>query len=332
MKKATIKDVAREANVSIGTVSNAFHNPDVLSPITRERVIKAAESLNYFPNQNGQNLRAKETRAIGLFIASVAGAFYGVLADSMHRECVKHGYELHIYIVDQPVSIINYLAGRRVDGAVILYDAMTDALIKRIKKSGCPVVFLDKEIRHEAISSVIFDSYHEGEQAGKYLLGLGHRNLMHIYGLKDNYDSIQRFKGFRHALEEANVPFDEGNLLVGLFERDAAYHEMKRFIKEGRKLPDAVFASNDLSAIGCIEAFKDEGISVPYDVSVIGCDDIGVCELLDPPITTIHTSFERQGIIAISQLLKLLGGEEKGEIIKIEGRLIIRHSCSPRRE
>ncbi len=330
MKKATIKDVAREAGVSIATVSNAFRNQDVLHPQTREQVLSAAKRLNYIPNQNGQNLRSKETKAIGLFITSMSGSFYGVLADTMHFECVKHGYELYIYIINQPSTIINNLIGRRVDGGVILYDRMTSELMETIQSSGCPVVFLDQEMEHETISSVIFDSFREGELATQYLLSLGHRNIMHMYGLENNYDSIQRYNGFLKAMADADVDFDEDNLLYGLFERDAAYREMKRFIRAGKRLPDAIFASNDLSAIGCIEALKDEGIRVPEDVSVIGCDDIGVCELLTPAITTIHTSFENQGVIAIEQLMKLLHDQTHGRVVKIDGRLVIRNSCCAR--
>ena len=330
MKRATIKDVAAEAGVSIATVSNAFHNPEVLHKETLAQVLRAAEKLSYYANQNSQRLRQKETRAIGLFVASMAGSFYGVLADTMHWECVKHGYELYIYIVNKPETILNNIIGRRVDGAGILYDEMPEDLTRKLNQSGCPVVYLDREMRGETVSSVIFDSLHEGELAARYLISLGHRDLMHVYGLRGNFDSIRRFEGFQKALDENGLTLKAENVLMGLFERDAAYREMKHFLEKGHPLPDAVFASNDLSAIGVIEALKDENVRVPEDVSVIGCDDIGVCELLDPPITTLHTSFENQGVIAIRQLMKMLSGQKPGDILKIEGRLVIRRSCLSR--
>ena len=330
MKRVTIKQVAQEAGVSIATVSNALNNADVLHPKTKEHVLNVVERLNYIPNQNGQNLRGKETRAIGLFVPSMRGEFYGVLADSISMECRKQGYELYIYIIEQTTTILNNIIGHRVDGAVILHERVDGTIVEKLEKSHIPVVFLDKELSGATISSVVFDSFHEGEMAAKYLLSLGHRNLMHVYGIKDNYDSVQRYKGFLHALRQASIPFSEENLLTGLFERDAAYRDMKRFLREGRVLPDAIFASNDLSAIGCIEALLDEGIRVPDDISVIGCDDIEACELLVPPVTTIRTSFESQGIIATQQLMRMLGNQSQGELKKIEGKLVVRGSCKAR--
>ena len=327
MKRVTIKEVAREAGVSIATVSNALNNADVLHPKTKEHVLSVVEQLNYIPNYSGQNLRGKETNAIGLFVPSLRGAFYGILADSIHKECRKQGYELYIYITEQETTIHNNIIGHLVDGAVILHEGVGSAIVEKLEKSRVPVVFLDKELKSPTISSVVFDSFHEGEMAAKYLLSLGHRNLMHIYGVKDNFDSIQRYNGFLHTLRQASVFFSEENLLVGSFERDAAYREMKRFLRKSRGLPDAIFASNDLSAIGCIEALLSEGIRIPDDVSVIGCDDIDICELLTPPITTIRTSFELQGVIAAQKLIRMLQGRSQGDIEKIEGRLVIRGSC-----
>lgn len=328
MKKPTIRDVAREAGVSIATVSNVLNGVDVVHPKTKDHVLEAAERLNYIPNQNGQNLRAKESKAIGLFVSSMTGSFYGVLADAMHHTCRKYGYELYIYITEQAATIYNNLLGRRVDGAVILYEGVTEETIDKLAKAQCPVVFLDKEIQRPTMSSILFDSFHEGEMAANYLLSLGHRNLMHAFGLRGNYDSEQRRAGFLHALQAAGVPFQPENMLEGRFERDAAFREMKRFLQEGYPLPDAIFAANDLSAIGCMEALRDAGYSIPDDVSVIGCDDIDVCELLNPPLTTIRTNFPTQGEAVIHELMAIINHEREGRITMKEGNIIVRGSCT----
>ncbi|MDR3120769.1 MAG: LacI family transcriptional regulator [Clostridiales bacterium] len=335
MNKVTIKDVAREAGVSISTVSNALNNSDLLLPATREHVLKVAERLNYTPDHNGQNLRSKKTRAIGLFVSALRGSYYGVLADTMHIECQKYGYELYIYIINNCRSITDNILGRRVDGAVILYEDITDGTLARLAKSGCPVVFLDREYEGAAISSIVFDSFHVGEIAANYLISLGHRDLMHVAGVPRNYDSVERQRGFFRAIEAAPVPphgepIPPPRLIEGLFERGAAFREMKRYLNEGNKPPDAIFASNDLSAIGCIEALRDAGIRVPEDVSVIGCDDIDICELLRPPMTTVRTRFESQGVIAVELLMGMLKGGRRGLTQKIESRLIIRDSCRVR--
>ena len=330
MKKPTIKDVAREAGVSIATVSNALNNVDVLHPKTKEHVLQVAERLNYIPNQNGQNLRAKESKAIGLFVSSMAGPFYGVLADSIHMACEERGYELHVYITKRSSTLLNNLIGRRVDGAVVLSEGIEQEIVDKLTQARCPVVFLDREAQGPTVSSVLFDSFRQGEMAGNYLLSLGHRNLMHVYGFLDNYDSVQRQNGFLHALAQAGVPFGKKNLLEGRFERDAAFREMKRFLDEGHALPDAIFASNDLSAIGIMEALRNAGVRIPEDVSIVGCDDIETCELLTPPLTTIRTCFQSQGKLVTRELMRLIHEGQEGSIRKTEGNIIIRHSCKAR--
>ncbi len=330
MNKVTIKDVAREAGVSISTVSNALNGVDVVQPKTKERILEAAGRLNYIPNLNGRNLKAAGTKAAGLFISSMRGAFYGTLADSMYWECLKYGYELYIYITHKNTTIVNNILGRRVDAAVILYEGVTDETVERLIQSEIPVIFLDREVKGKNASSIVFDSFHEGEQAGEYLLSLGNKSFGHIYGVEGNYDSIKRYEGFVHALKRAGVTMALENVLPGRFEKDAAYQEVKRFLEEGHKAPDAFFAANDLSALGCIRALTEKGLRVPEDVHVIGCDDIELCEFVDPKLTTIRTSFETMGITVVDHLMELVDKKRGGSIERISGKIIERDSCMAR--
>lgn len=328
MGKVTIKDVAKAAGVSISTVSNALNGVDVLHPKTKERILEVAEQLNYIPNLNGRNLKAAETMAVGLFISSMRGTFYGTLADTMYWECLKHGYELYVYITNKNTTIVNNIFGRRVDAAVILYEGVEEDTVEKLVKSDIPIVFLDREIKGKTTSSIIFDSYREGEQAAEYLLGLGNKTFGHIYGVQGNYDSRQRYEGFKNRLEEAGIMIRPENVIYGGFEKDAAYSGVKRFLEEGNEVPDAFFAANDLSALGCMEALKEKGIRVPEDVSVIGCDNIEICDLMQPGLTTIQTSFERLGVLVVNHLMELLAGKQEGRIERIEGKIIERESCA----
>lgn len=328
MSKVTIKDVAREAGVSISTVSNALNGVNVLHPKTKQRILEVAERLNYIPNLNGRNLKATATMAVGLFITSMKGTFYGTLADSMCLECMKHGYELYIYITHKNTTIVNNIFGRRVDAAVILYEGVTDDTVEKLLESEIPVVFLDREIKGKNVSSIVFDSYRTGEMAGQYLLGLGNKSFGHIYGVYGNYDSKQRYEGFVHALEEAGISMEPENVLEGKYEKENTYREVKRFLDEGHKVPDAFFAANDVSALGCMEALAEKGIRVPEDVNVIGCDNIEICNLVQPKLTTIQTSFEKMGTMVIKHLMELLEGKTEGRIEKIEGKILERESCT----
>ena len=330
MSKITIKDVAREAGVSIATVSNALNGSDVVQPKTREHVLEVARRLNYIPNASGRQLRAAQSHTVGLFVTSMTGSYYGDMADSIHYLCQKYGYALHVFIVDEDKPLLSTLQSQSIDGAIILFGMLSEGEKKQLLKSGLPTVFMDQEVAAGSISSVIYESFACGRMAAEYLLGLGHRDLMHIFGMPYNYDSIQRHAGFETALREAGVTLRPENTLSGRFERAAAYRSMHRYLKEGNKLPDAVFAANDLSAIGCMEALKEYGIRVPEDISIMGCDDHLLSSYMTPGLTTVRTHMEQLGVEAAKEVFRLIGGGQ-GQIIRLPGDIVVRHSCAIRR-
>ncbi len=324
-KKITIKDVAREAGVSISTVSNALNNVNVLHPDTKERVLEVARRLNYTPNLNGRNLKAQATGVLGLFLGAIRGPYYGELSDSIYRACVEGGYELEIFLSSDPSHIMTNILGHRVDGAIILNSAIGPAQEEILKNQQIPTVYIDRILVGEKSSSVVFDSRNGGEQAAKFLLELGHKKFMYIEGEEDNYDNHERRSGFFEALKRAGIVVEDDYILPGKFERLAAYNSVTKFIDSGKELPDAIFAANDLSAIGVLEALRDSGVKVPEQVNVMGCDDIELTRVVSPSVTTIRTFFEKQGIIAVEQLIRMIGGES-GRLITLNGRIIPRDS------
>lgn len=326
LRKVTIKDVAREAGVSISTVSNALNGIDVLRPDTKQHILEVAEKMHYVPNLNGKNLKSQATKVIGLFITSIKGPYYGELTNSIYQCCKKYGYELNIFIAENANSVMVNILGRQIDGAIILNEHVRKKEEEFLTENEIPIVFIDREKQGNCISSVVFDSYHEGELAAKYLLELGHTTFGYIQGVKHNFDNIERLKGFRDILKRAGFTLQEDYILPGEFERDVAYRSVKEFLELGKPLPEAIFAANDVSAIGTIEALTEEGIEVPGQVSVIGCDDIETARLVRPSITTIRTSFEKQGTLAVSHLVGLIQGTESGKIEVLRGRIIPRES------
>lgn len=330
MKKATIKDIAREAGVTISTVSNALNHVDVLRPETKAHILEVADRLKYIPNVSGRNLRAKSTGVLGLFVTSMKGIYYGTLADKIHEACEQNGYELNIFLSGKSGEIMANILGKRIDGAIILNEHLKDAQESALKKAKMPVVFLDREIQSETMSSLLLDSYHSGVAAGQYLLSLGHRSFGFLQGPLHNYDNLQRFRGYTHALEEAGYSLPPENIFHGAFDRDVAYQTTMKLLETRRNFPQAVFAGNDLSAIGFIEALKSYHFSVPEKISVIGCDDIELGRWFIPRLTTINTSYEAQGSMAVSLLLDLVRGKEKGRIQKLESKIRERDSCLER--
>lgn len=328
--RVTIKDVAREAGVSISTVSNALNGVNVLNPDTRERVLEAAARLNYTPNLNGKNLKKRSTNIIGVFLREIKGPYYGDLIDSIYESCNEYSYELNIFLCNDRRRIVSNILGHGIDGAIILNEAVSEEQEDILMRQNIPAVYMDRLRSGINNSSVVFDSYKGGEEVAKYLLELGNRSFMVIRGPKYNYDSIQREKGFTDVLAEAGITIGKDYFIDGAFAMRAAHDSMMEFIRSGHELPDAIFALNDLSALGAVNAFKECDIKVPEDVSIVGCDDIETACLVTPSLTTIRTNFEKQGNVAVEQLIRMIKGEP-GRKIVMSGRIIPRQSTIARK-
>lgn len=280
-RKVTIKDVAREAGVSVSTVSNDLNGVNVLHPDTKQHILEVVDRLHYIPNLNGKNLKTQETKVVGLFLTSIRGPYYSILADSIYQGCKKYGYELNIFIHDRADNMMANILRRRIDGAIILNDHVGEKEVKLLLENETPVVFID---------------------------------------------SAERLNGFRDVLKKAGITLEEDYILKGEYEREIAYNSVKDFLELAKPLPEAIFAVNDLSAIGTIEALEEEGIRVPEQVNVLGCDDIESARLVKPSVSTIRISFEKQGTLAINHLIRLIQGKEKGCIEILNGRIIPRES------
>lgn len=326
MGKITIKDIAREAGVSISTVSNALNGVDVVKPNTRDYILEVADRLHYIPDLNGRNLKSKATRVIGLFVTSLTGPYFASLADSISRECMKNGYELNIFVTWDGKSAVNSILGGRVDGCIILSHEVDEKGAEQIREVEVPTVFLDRELRAEKISSVVFDSYTDGVTAADYLIRKGKTKLCFVKGPMDNFDSLRRMRGFGDRLSREEIIVEPEYVLEGGFDRTCSHDAMAAFLKTGRPLPQAVFATNDLSALGCMDALLEAGYRIPQDLIVMGVDDIELSRWYRPALTTIQTGYETQGTAAIDKLLKMITGEESGEIRKLRGRLMERES------
>lgn len=331
MGKVTIKDVAREAGVSISTVSNALNDVDVLHPDTKAHILAVAEKMHYVPNLNGRNLKAQETKVIGLFSDYMGGPYMGALTDSMARQCTTSGYELNVFVTKDPGSILANLFGHRVDGAIIVNKLLTDEQEEELKEANIPIVYLNREMAGPYQTGVFFDSYGAGRLAAEYLLGKGFDRLGLIEG-PDTYDSTERSRGFKDVLAEKGIGLDEQYVWQGAFARENAYDEIYGFLhqmdtKKRKKLvPQAIFAANDLSAIGCMEALSQFGIKVPEQVKVLGCDDIELCRYVQPMLTTIRTNFEEQGAVAVQCLIKMLKEDSYGSLKRLSCQVVERMS------
>lgn len=328
MRKVSIKDVAKEAGVSIGTVSNALSGTRYVNPETKQKVMNAIEKLNYIPNLNGRYLKSGTTQNIGFFTNSIAGQYFCSLLDSMHRQCERMGYNLIIFVTKDSSVIMSNIMGQRLDG-VIIYEDLTikENEVKMLQREGIKTIFLDRETVDKDISSVLFDSFKGGYEATKHLINLGHRKIMFIECVDEVIDSKRRKEGYYAAMKECGLETGDNFILQGAFDEEFTFNTILSFIRyRGNEMPDAFLAGNDLSAIGCIKALQTEGYRVPEDVSIIGFDDIDISQYHG--LTTVQNPIKRQGMLSIETLVNMIKGEEEGSLKRLEGSLIIRDSCT----
>ncbi len=331
MAKVTIKDIAREAGVSISTVSNALNGLSVVSPETIAKVMEVADRLHYVPNLNGKNLKASSTKTIGLFAEFMGGSYMTELMYAMTSICYSEGYELNVFVTNSNRSIMTRILGGTMDGAVIVSSRLSADEEDALQEAGIPVVYLNAERAGRLKSSVCFDSYNTGRLAAEYLISKGVQRFGLMEGT-DNYDSVQRKKGFCDVLAEKGLVLAPEFTWSGNLIRGRAREELKSYLDKAKdntraeNLPQGIFACNDDMAIGCIEALKNAGVSVPHTVKIVGVDDIELDTYIRPSLTTIRTNFGAQGAEAVKLLLDMVKGQPMGRRICLSCELVERQS------
>lgn len=327
---ATIKDVASEAGVSVATVSRTLNDVDRVSPAVRERVMAAAESLSYRPNAVARSLRARNTRTLGLVIPNVRNPFFTEMARAVEDAARERGYSLVFGNTDEDpekeAEYLDVLLEKQVDG-IIISPARAESLhLEEIARDGVPVVFLDRYVRGIEAPVVRADGRRAVDELVEHLVDLGHERLAVISGPPETVPGRERLEAFMNGAEERNVPVGGGCVRIGDFRRQSGYAAMRELL-ELDEPPTAVFAANNLMALGALQALKRVGKKVPEDVSFASFDDVSWFELMDPPVTAIAQPTAELGAAAARMLPQMVEGSEEPESFILEAELIIRGSC-----
>lgn len=332
VKKATIKDVAKEAGVSISTVSNALNNSPLVNEDTKNRIIQVAEAIKYVPNMNGKMLKARKSMTVGFFSSSVSGHYFYILVDSMFKELRRRGFGLNVVISRDKRVLLSNILSKNFDGIIIFdNERVGEHEVELILQNQIKTVFLDRDMHETDISSVLFDSFKSGYDLTKYLIHLGHKRIYFIEGDEYTYDNLERKRGYVTALREIGAEVKEEYFFKGMFEESYAYNDViSRFRLGNFPIPDAIVAANDYSTIGCIKAFSRLGYRVPEDISVVGFDDIEVARYFTPALTTVRNPIARQGIRAVELLMDMINEEAKGSSEHLAGEIIYRDSAKAR--
>jgi LacI family transcriptional regulator len=313
-KVATIKDVAKLAGVAVSTASYALNNVNKVSPATMKKVQEAARELNYMKNGFASDLKRTKTNTIALILRDLSGPFYSELIKGVQEVTTANGYDLIACssVGGAQSTAAKFLKEKRVDGAIILAHNITNDIILESAREGFPIVVLDRKINHKFVYQVEVDNFHGGYAATEYLINKGYREVGYVSGPMNSHDNQMRFDGYMAALKEHGIQYQNKWKLSGDFTREGGYRATKMLIAQ-RQLPEAIFYANDEMAIGGLQAFKENKISVPDDISIIGYDDIQMAEYVNPPLTTVRQPKYEVGALAVHVVFQALAKEDTVE-------------------
>ncbi|HUF37813.1 MAG TPA: LacI family DNA-binding transcriptional regulator [Anaerolineales bacterium] len=319
----TIKDVARHANVSITSASYALNGTGSISEATRERILKAAEELNYHPNAFARKLKKQKTHTIGVFISRFGGSFYEEILEGIHDAILKTDYELIVSPESRPVRKI--LTQRQVDGAIVFDSKIESGVIAKLASKWFPIVVLDRFLEVENLFPLLVDNRQGVKEAFYHLYEQGARKISFVSGAADSLDNIERMEAF---LKEAK----KNRLSVQCYDGDfteASGYEIAERIVAADDLPEAVFCANDQMAIGFLRAMKENHLKAPDDIAVVGFDDIQIAQYMRPSLSTIGASRFQWGSLAATQMIDFLeNGNHFPEPYRIPTRFIPRESST----
>ena len=332
-----MRDVAERAGVSVTSVSHVINETRPVSYELRERVLAAMEELGYQPNRLARSLRSGKTQTIGTIVPDNADPFFAEVARGIEDTAFENGYSLILCNSDANLGkeafYTDVLVEKQVDGILFLAAGLSTERILDLQQRGMPVVVVDRELPGANVDLVVTDNAGGGWSATSHLIDLGHRRIGYITAPSDLTLSEYRSTGYRKALEEAGIA-ENGKLVVrGNFDFKSGYRAARQLLANDKQ-PTAIFASNDIMAIGAICAAVESGLQVPQDLSVVGYDDIPLASYSNPPLTTIAQPNYDMGVRAASLLLERLHDPGRpSQRIVLDVELRIRRSttalCAP---
>lgn len=334
-KRITIADVARHAGVSPASVSKVLNNRPNVSPKTRLAVLRSIEELGYRPNSQAQRLASGSSNTVALLIPNLSNPFFGALAHTFCTLSTEFRKDILVFDFKESQELEDYglelVQSNKVDGVFLAgghYVSLSEKLLRTMSQMS-HLILVNGHVPGLNLYSVRTNDVHDGWKAADYLLRKGHRRFWVLAGPMDRYPAVSKMKGFRDRLAEEGLNPDDILVLQGGFTAKLAYEACREQLRQDRaNLPDAIFAMNDLMALGALRALNEAGVSVPGDVAVMGYDDIELSEYSVPPLTTLRVPIKEMALLAFDLFNRLIHGESprQKEYI-LETQLIVRESC-----
>jgi len=330
ISRPTLRDVAQKAGVSHQTVSRVINGSLDVLPETRALVEAAIAEMGYRPNAIARSMARGQSHTLACISPNLTDFTFASVIEGAEVEARQHGYFMLSSSASDPESfreLVDELVGhRRVDGLIVI-NPYADQRFEFIPKDF-PLVFVGASAHEKNICSVSLDDEKVAYEATRHLLTLGHTNIALVTGPMEEDCSQDRAEGYRRALTEAGIAFDETMVIEGDWSATSGQDALLSFIEQGR-VPSAVFAQNDRMAMGVLRAARDANIKVPSQLAVIGVDDMPLSSYFDPPLTTMRQDIPRIGREATRMLLDMIQKKTTETCdLKLNAELVVRQSTS----
>lgn len=344
------EDIAKLAGVSRSTVSRVINNYPNVPEATRAKVLRVIEQHHYEPNSFARALAGKRTDTIGLFAISMTekentsriyqNSYFAPIVDMVVDTANARGFYVLIHTVYSRgdfQKVKQAFLQKRIDGGILVGTQKDIELVREMVDQEAPLVLIDydiAEIMTERLNqnhlAVINSNDYEGTvQAIEYLIELGHRDIGILKGSMNTYSGRERYLAYEHTLQKHGLSLNEPYVLEGQFLKESAYREAHRLIEQGN-WPTALFCANDDMAIAAMEAFAEQGISVPEQVSIIGFDDVEMASRVTPKLTTVRLPIDEMAKAAVLKVIELCEAQQPTfSTVSFPTRLVIRDSCQP---
>jgi len=328
----TIKDVARAAGVSVATVSRVMNGHSNVTAATRARIVSVMQELRYSPHGAAQSLVTRKTHTVGVLLPDMHGEFFSELIRGIDSTARMHG--LHLLLssshdnLSDTIAALKAMRGR-VDGLLIMSPTATAQFYAEHLSASLPAVLINAAAGSAPHARVTIDNYGGAVQMVRHLHRSGRQRIAFLAGPVDNRDAAERLRGFRetmHLLRPESKPL----VVQGDFNEPSGFRAGQQIVALAER-PDAVFAANDMMAIGCLLALTEAGVRVPEDIAVVGYDDIPTARFVRPALTTIMVPIADLGTVALERLVGAMEGSDRVEVpgqeTLLRTQLVVRRSC-----
>lgn len=334
-----IFDIARLAGVSRKTVQRVLNEPEQVRQETRDRIMKIMDEHQYQPNVSARRLTKKKTYTIGLFIIQDPSKdriysddlYYSVVIGAMINACSERGYNMLVTMADLHDSscILKQYREKSIDAGIIISWSNVQAVVDQILTANFLVgVFDQNNLTHISplVTTPVLQNESSAMEATHHFIQLGHKAIGFIMGDEENPAAIERFNGYKKAMEEAGLALDSNYIFRGKFIGGSGIKAVRHWIEKGT-LPSAIVCSNDYIAFGALKALKEANRSVPEDVSLIGFDNLLLTEYTSPALTTMNVPRVEMAVALVEQLINRIEGGPQEDMLPFKATLLTRDSC-----